>query len=194
MDPAAYENWHRFPRGAWIANAEYAVLAALARPVPGAALLDAGCGTGHFSHRFAAAGLNVVGLDVDRAAQAYARSLNGPVQYGLADMSRLPFPDCVFDFAGAITSLCFVSEPASALAELWRVSSRGVLLGLLNRRKHGRGAYRGARWDTLADVRRWAVFLPGGGVAARWVEALIPRRLPGGGFLAVWIDKPSVTS
>ena len=93
---------------------------------------------------------------------------------------------------------------------MWRVARHAVLLGLLNRRsllyrqKHGHGAYRGARWDTPADVRRWAqslapapqvtmrsvIFLPGGGALARAAEALLLDVLPWGGFLAVRLRKP----
>mgnify|MGYP001102915059 CR=1 FL=1 len=121
----------------------------------------------------------------------------------------LPFPDASFDYAAAVTSLCFVEPPTRALAELWRVSRRGVVLGLLNRRsllyrfKHGHGGYRGARWDRLSEVRRWCadldpqpniasasgVFLPGGGWLVRRLEDCLPATLPWGGFLAVALHR-----
>jgi SAM-dependent methyltransferase len=209
VDPGEYEAWYHTSRGRWIAARETAVLLELLRPAPGAAVLDAGCGTGHFSRRLAGAGLAVTGADIDRAALCFARDRAGGVRYLAASMNRLPFADAAFDYGVAVTSLCFVGAPAAALAELVRVSRRGVVLGLLNRRsllyyrKRGRGAYRGARWDGLDAVRRWrdavdaslglswrsAVFLPGGGPVARLVERVLPGCLPLGAFLCVYLER-----
>lgn len=211
-DPAEYEAWYHTPRGHWIAGHEAALLLRLLSPQTGTSLLDVGCGTGHFSRRFARAGLRVTGVDPDPAmltcARMHAAGLD--LDYVRADACALPFTDASFDSAAAVTSLCFVPEPAQALRELWRVSRRGVVLGLLNRRsllyrrKQGRGAYRGARWDTVGQVQCWidgldppptrqrfrtAVFLPGGGAPARLVETLLPAVLPWGGFLAVHLDR-----
>lgn len=109
-----------------------------------------------------------------------------------------------------MTSLCFVDDPARALAEMWRVARRGVILGLLNRqsllyrRKAGQGGYRGARWDTVPEVREWirkltpqphvitvrsAVFLLSGTRLARVLETLLPNRLRWDGFLAVGLSR-----
>lgn len=209
MEPAGYEAWYATPRGRWIADREFALLWRLMGPLSGQRLLDVGCGTGHFSRRFARTGLRVVGTDTDSAALAFARA-HGLARYVCADARRLPWPDESFDWVTAITSLCFVDPPARALAEAWRVARRGVALGLLNRRsllhrqKHGRGAYRGARWDTPEEVEAWAAGLtpaprrvrlrsaiafPMAGPLARGLEHLIPSRIPLGGFLAVVLDK-----
>jgi SAM-dependent methyltransferase len=210
MNPADYEAWYETARGRWIAAREFALMMRLLDAPAGASLLDAGCGTGHFSRRFAVAGLRVTGLDPETAMLDYARGRGGGVEYLRGTAAALPWPDGAFDCAIAVTSLCFVAEPERALGELWRVARRAVLLGLLNRhsllnrQKHGRGAYAGARWDTVADVARWAqslepaprmtarsaVFLPGGGRLARAAEAVLPGALPGGGFLAVVLRKP----
>ena len=205
MDPAAYHAWYETPRGAWIAKRECDLMLALLRPGPAGRLLDVGCGTGWFSSRFADAGLRVAGLAPDTAALRFARQLDGRVAYVEGRGEVLPFADAAFDYAAAVTSLCFVADPARALRELWRVSRRSVVLGLLHRRSllwwaiRGRVGYLGARWDPLGEVRgwaegldpapeiraSWAVFLPSGGAAARWVESILPVGLPLGGFLAV---------
>jgi len=209
MDPADYDAWYATRRGRWIAAREFALLRRLMRPSPGESLLDVGCGTGHFSRRFAAAGLRVRGVDPDVAALDYAR-VHTPVSCLAADATALPWRSGSFDWVVAVTSFCFVSRPEQALREAWRVARRGVALGLLNRRsllyrrKHGRGGYAGARWDTAAAVGGWvagldpppgrravrtAVLLPAGGGLARLVEALAPTTLPWGGFLAVVLEK-----
>lgn len=158
-DPAAYEAWYHTPRGAWIGKIESALLLHLLQPHPGQTLLDVGSGTGYFSRRFTAAGLRVTGVDPDREMLHYARALEDGVEYLEATALHLPFADRSFDYCTAVTSLCFIAEPEQALAEMWRVSRHGVVLGLLNRHsllyhlKHGRGAYRGARWDSVAATR-----------------------------------------
>jgi SAM-dependent methyltransferase len=213
LTPAAaqrYDAWYDSARGRWIAATECALLLRLLRPVPAATLLDAGSGSGRFSHCFAAAGLDVVSLDPDPAMLAVAQCRAPPLPAVRGNALALPFGDGSFDYAAAVTSLCFVEPPGRALAELWRVCRRGVVLGLLNRhsllhhRKRGHGGYRGARWDSVEDVVRWsagllpqpvlsfgsAVFVPGGGRCARWIEARMPPAARWGGFLAVALHKP----
>ncbi len=208
-DPAAYEAWYRTRRGAWVAEREFALMIRLLRPSAPATLLDVGAGTGHFSRAFAAAGLEVTALDPAAAMLRYASALGG-ARASVAGMAqRLPFADRAFDYGAAVTSFCFVPDPERALAELWRVSRRGVILGLLNRcsllyrQKAGRGGYAGARWDTPGAVRRWAhslaavdgwrigsaIFFPGGGLLSRTMEHVLPTRLPWGGFLAICLIK-----
>lgn len=209
-DPASYEAWYHTHRGRWIGQREFALLWKLLAPRSGASLLDVGCGTGHFSRRFAAAGLEVTGVDPDPAMLAFARQQGAGIGYVEGDAQALPFADAVFDYASAVTSLCFVPDPQRALQEMWRVARRGVVLGVLNRRsllysrKRRSPGYAGARWDDRDTVRTWlrelrpaparvqfgtAVLLPGGGVLARRLEPWLAPWLPWGGFLAVGLVK-----
>jgi len=210
MNPGEYEAWYETARGSWIAGREFGLMRRLLDAPVGATLLDVGCGTGHFSRRFAAAGLRVAGLDPDPAMLEHARSLGGGVSYLPGTGTGLSFGDNAYDFVTAVTSLCFIADPERALREMWRVARRAVLLGLLNRcsllyrRKRDRGAYRGARWDTSAEVTRWArqlkpaprvtirsaIFMPGGDAFARAAEAVLPGVLPWGAFLVVVLRKP----
>ena len=72
MKPDEYEAWYETARGHWIAQREFDLMMRLLRPPAGSTLLDVGCGTGHFTRRFAAAGLHVTGLDPDAAMLDYA--------------------------------------------------------------------------------------------------------------------------
>lgn len=214
MDPAAYHAWYGTPRGAWIAEREYRLLVGLLEPQPGETLLDLGCGTGHFSSAFAALGLVVTGLDSDLASLRFLAARDPRISTVAGMAEALPFTDEAFDRAMAVTSLCFVVRPEQALRELWRVSRRSVVLGLLHRRsllyctKRRSGSYRGARWDLASEVRawtqglrpaprietRWAVFLPSAGPLARWTEGRLPASLPLGAFLAVALRRPDLTA
>jgi SAM-dependent methyltransferase len=209
-DPAAYETWYHTPRGAWVGDVEFQLMMQLLQPASGAMLLDVGSGTGYFSRRFAAAGLQVTGVDPDRSMTDYARRLDSAVTYIEGTAIDLPFSDRSFDHVTAVTSLCFIDDPRRALAEMWRVCRHAVVLGLLNRhsllfrQKYGQGSYRGARWDTVSAARSWwkdmhpapqvatrsAVFCSSGSALAQGAEKLLPNTLPWGGFLAVVLYKP----
>lgn len=210
MTPAAYDAWYDSPRGRWIGETEFALLAGLLDPVPGETLLDVGCGTGWFTRRFPVLGLAASGLDNDPARLAYAGARDPAGRYLQGDARALPFPEAAFDVAVSVTALCFVADWRSALAEMVRVARRRVVLGLLNRhsllwlakgRGGGQGAYRGAHWHTAGEVRaalaglpvaavrsRSAIFLPSATPAARVMEHWLPGRWPLGGFLAVAAD------
>ncbi len=210
-DPATYEAWYHTRRGQWIADREFALLASLLECGRGTSLLDLGCGTGYFSRRFAAQDVNVTGVDPDAGMLDFARQQGGGIRYVRASAQALPFVDRAFDYSVAVTSFCFIQNPLAALKEMWRVSRHGMLVAVLNRhsllyaRKHGRGAYRGARWDTPRLLsRHWvqvltpgpgkvrmrsAVFFPGGSRTARVAERLLPARLPWGGFLVLALSR-----
>lgn len=208
MRPDAYETWYESPRGRWISDVEYRLLAALLRAEPDASLLDVGCGTGHFTRLFARDCRGpVVGLDPDEAALAYARRhAAAGERYVAGGAEALPFSDRSFDYAVSVTALCFIDQQLRALQELVRVARRRVVVGVLNRhsllylakgRGGGRGGYRGAHWHTAAEIRslfaglpvtavrlRTAVVVPGVGALGRAVERCWPSRVRAGGFLA----------
>lgn len=165
LDPARYDAWYDTGRGRWMVRREAALLLRLFGTERRGTLLDVGAGTGRFSRAFAAAGFQVTALDQAPAMLAFARSRNRAAAYVRGDALHLPFPDRAFDCCAAVTSLCFVPDPAAALREMWRVCRRTVVLGLLNRRsrlhrqKAASGGYLGARWDDAAAVTDWAAGL-----------------------------------
>ena len=209
MDPSDYEAWYGSPRGQWISNAEHVLLADMLAPVSGETLLDVGCGTGHFSRVFAGLnGLQVTGIDIDPVWLDYARTRPGAsIDYVRASALDIPFSDKTFDLSVSVTALCFMAPQRQALAEMLRVTRRRFALGLLNQhsllywqkgRHGGSGAYRGAHWHTVGEIKRLfsglpvtdlsirsCVFLPEGNWVSRIVEKTLPTTLPLGGFLAV---------
>lgn len=96
---------------------------------PGAALLDAGCGTGQWATAFAALGCRVTGVDlapemIDRARR-HAAERDVAVAWRVADLTRLPDPDAAFDAVHARAALQFVPDPAATLREFRRVLRPG---------------------------------------------------------------------
>ena len=211
VDPAVYEAWYHTARGRWISEREFTLLRSLFSPKAGESLLDVGCGTGHFSRRFARLGLSVSGIDPDLKAIEFAKGQNADITYLQGNALHLPFPGNSFDHTTAITSLCFIDDPLQALQEMWRVTRHSLVLGLLNRhsllyrQKYGCGSYRHARWDTANEVEkrcipllmpapkalsiRSAIFFPRGNGIVRWIDGCIPNRILWGGFLVICLQK-----
>ena len=212
MEPSEYEAWYHTARGKWIAGVEWKLLLDLMQPIVGNTLLDVGCGTGYFSRRFAEIGLNVTASDSNQATLDYARQQSEDVHYLPANVLSLPFSDDSFDYVSAITSLCFVEPPEQALQEMWRVTRRGLLLGLLNKhsllywQKRHSQSYAGARWDRITMVKKWAgtlepepsrismsngVLVTGSGKFSMLTERTLGTVLPFGAFIAAYIEKPA---
>lgn len=206
MTPADYDAWYDTPRGRWIGDREFALLAGLLDARPGETLLDVGCGTGYFSRRFSReAGLMVTGIDIAPDMLDLARRKAPEIALARADATCLPFADRAFDQVVAVTSLCFIADEGRALSEMTRVARRRIVLGLLNRYSllhwhkgnDERGAYAGARWHSTAEARAMlagtglcevrvasAIFDPTGGDVAQALEKRVSSSLPFGGFLA----------
>jgi ubiquinone/menaquinone biosynthesis C-methylase UbiE len=95
----------------------------------GMSVLDSGCGAGLETVRLArlvAPSGKVTGLDASQGflveARKRARGLKLPIEYRKGDAQRLPFADRSFDVARAERLFLYLQEPATALAELVRVT------------------------------------------------------------------------
>lgn len=106
--------------------------------VPGEKVLDVGCGTGSSALPAAqAVGPNgfVVGVDLsarllDRARiKAMTRGLSN-VEFRLADMTSLGYPDGSFDVVVSVFSIFFVPDMEALVRELWRMVRRGGKLAV----------------------------------------------------------------
>lgn len=212
MKAAEYDAWYDTPRGRWIGEQEYRLVVGQIAPQPGDRILDVGCGTGWFTRRLTMQpGLDVTGIDIDAASLEFARSRDTRTNYLRGDARHLPFEDGSFDWVVSITALCFVADWPLAMSEIVRVCRNRFAIGLLNRhsllwwqkgRNGGQGAYQGAHWHTMQEIRQAlgalpvghtsaqsCIFLPSGSGLARVVERNLSPSLPFGSFLLVAGDK-----
>lgn len=142
-----YDDWFRTPLGRVCDKLEKR---SLARALPdfklGARLLDAGCGTGHFSAFFAERGFEVAGVDISPHMVEAARLKAIPnASFAVANIISLPFEDDYFDVVAAITVVEFLSESEKALQEMVRCLRAGgtLIVAALNEA------------SPLAHLRRW---------------------------------------
>jgi len=103
-------------------------LVALAAPLPGARVLDVGCGTGIVARRAAprvGPGGRVVGLDLNEGmlavAAAASSTMRPPIEWRQGNATSLPFPDGDFDVVFCQQTLQFVPDRSAAVREMHRV-------------------------------------------------------------------------
>jgi SAM-dependent methyltransferase len=117
------------PAEAWRAHkpASFALL----EVAEGDQVLDVGCGTGEDAREIARhyPGVAVVGVDADpeRVAEADRLTLGvpRPVEFQVADVTRLPFEAGAFDAVRADRVFHHLADPVTGLAEMIRVSRPG---------------------------------------------------------------------
>jgi SAM-dependent methyltransferase len=116
-DPLAYGKNGKFVHG--LASGVLEWLAAK----PGERILDLGCGDGQLTHRIAANGATVVGVDTSPEMVDAARSLG--IVAMEANAEALPFSDHAFDAVFSNAALHWVRNQDAMLDEVRRVLKRG---------------------------------------------------------------------
>ena len=134
--PEKYERWFATPLGALVKKYEGELLLELLKPMPGEAILDAGCGTGVFTLDVLSRDTTVIGLDISlpmlkKASQKARRFCFHMV---LGNMLNLPFPEKSFDRVMSVTALEFIEDAQGAFEELFRVTKRSgcIVVATLN--------------------------------------------------------------
>jgi ubiquinone/menaquinone biosynthesis C-methylase UbiE len=134
--PDQYDRWFETPLGKVVKACEQDLIMELLTPIEGETMLDAGCGTGMFTHDFLFSGASVVGLDLSlpMLRKAVRRYHLLPFRPIVGDMTRLPFKDESFDKTVSITALEFIEDVKGAVMELFRVTKTGgtVVVATLN--------------------------------------------------------------
>jgi SAM-dependent methyltransferase len=105
-------------------------------PGPGVRWLDLACGTGAVAERAAAAGADVVGIDlapglIDTARER-AADLGLDIDYRVGDCEALDLADASFDVVSSTCGVMFAPDHAAAARELARVTRPGGRIGLAN--------------------------------------------------------------
>ena len=103
-------------------------------PKPGQKILDIATGTGWSARNAAAAGADVVGVDISSnllaAADELSKHVRPRIEFMLADAEQLPFPDACFDGVISTFGVMFAANQVQAAAELARVCKPGGRLSL----------------------------------------------------------------
>ena len=114
---------------------------------PGNALLDVGCGPGHYCGRFASDGFNALGIDLDEAMIDEAQRRYPEAAFRCLDMRRLEKTegrfDCVWSIGNVLAHL-----PTEALAPF--ISKIHNLL-----KPGGYWIMQVMNWDTLAELTNY---------------------------------------
>ncbi|MGC8506579.1 MAG: class I SAM-dependent methyltransferase [Thermoplasmata archaeon] len=78
--------------------------------MPGAHILDAGCGTGRFVHYFIRDGFKVTGIDLSASMIEIAAKNNPEASFRVMDMCNLDFPDHTFDGIWNVAAVLHLNE------------------------------------------------------------------------------------
>lgn len=116
-----------------IADIHRAVIARL-DPQPGQRLLDLACGTGAVAELAAAAGAEVVGVDIAPAlieqAQGRAAERGLEIDYRVGDVEALELEDASFDLVASTCGVMFAPDHEAVARELARVTKNGGRIAL----------------------------------------------------------------
>jgi SAM-dependent methyltransferase len=100
----------------------------------GDTVLDAGCGQGALSVMLAQKGAIVSGTDISvpniEASKSYASEVGLPVNFQVADLENLPFPDNSFDVVVCSHVLEHIPDFDKGLQEIFRVAKKRVVFAV----------------------------------------------------------------
>ena len=198
----SYDEWYRSRLGRFVDALEWHILRHLLRPRPAERILDVGSGTGRNARRLAKRGIRAVGLEPSPSMLAEARehAVGELPSYVRGVAEALPFGGGVFDAALAVTTLEFVNDVDTAVAEAVRVTKPGgrIVVGVLNtrgpwaarRRRRGGQPWKSAHFFAREEIE--ALLAPFGPIDVRlgvYVPPAMGRMPPGILPLAEWLGR-----
>jgi 2-polyprenyl-3-methyl-5-hydroxy-6-metoxy-1,4-benzoquinol methylase len=171
--------WDSIPAGLEPADFARRSRFLLEHVAPGLRVLDVGCGEGHFTAALAAAGAQVIGLDVAAEPLRRARERHPELELRLLDEAGpWPLADASFDVVWAGEVIEHVADTAAWLSELRRVLRSGGSL-LLSTPANGRLSLLAAALSPSAFARR---FDPRGDHLRFYSRATLTRLIEEFGF------------
>jgi ubiquinone/menaquinone biosynthesis C-methylase UbiE len=134
-----YDNWYSTKLGNLADKVESELVLNLLQPYKGMKILDAGCGTGHYSIKLAERGCDVTGIDISSNMLNIARKksgdLNLPVTFINASAAALPFENNLFDAVISVVAVEFMDDIEKSIEEMLRVTKPGgrIVIGTINK-------------------------------------------------------------
>lgn len=133
-------------------------LLALGAQHPGMSVLDAGCGTGHFSRLWRERGKHVIALDLASGMLEHARQHQAADDYLLGDIENIPLPDQSVDLCFSNLAVQWCADLHAALGELYRVTRPGGII-LFSTLANGSLDELGRAWQQVDGKRHVNDFL-----------------------------------
>jgi SAM-dependent methyltransferase len=105
-------------------------------------LLDAGCGSGMFSHMAISTGAQVIGIDAAPGLLNVARERNPGHNFLEEDLEAMPFSDETFDYVAGFNSFQYAGNFANALKEAKRVLKQNgkLIIGVWDKQEYNEAA------------------------------------------------------
>jgi SAM-dependent methyltransferase len=158
--------------------------------IRGLRVLDVGCGPGHSTAEIARRGAAVVGTDLAPPMVALAAKVFPKIDFQVADVEELPFPDASFDAACGNFVILLISRPERAAAELARVLKPGGRVALSTWDVDARNRVLGMLGEALEASKIATPSLPGAPEQLRFADdAEFERLLRGAGFEQIKIER-----
>ncbi|WP_291972082.1 malonyl-ACP O-methyltransferase BioC [Candidatus Symbiopectobacterium sp.] len=149
----------RYTRFAELQRTSGEHLMTLALPLAGQRILDAGCGTGHFSQRWSALGKQVIALDLSAGMLQQAVAEHSADAYVQGDIEHLPLADARIDLCFSNLAVQWCEDLPRAIATCYRATRPGGAVVFSTLAEDSLGELAQA-WLSLDGSKRVNDFLP----------------------------------
>jgi SAM-dependent methyltransferase len=172
---ALYESWFLTPAGMYVDDKEKELLINSVRFKRDERVLEIGCGSGRYLEYLGDIGLIAAGVEpVDELVKrAMLKSTLTPEQVIKAPYEKIPVADGSFENVIFINTFAFAGDKGAALKEAYRIASKKIAVGFLNRNSI----------TTLFKVKeRASVYYDATPLSGKDIEVIAAMNLPAGGY------------